>query len=145
MYSLFMHFPPPYIEKQSNMWIVLWMKLFGITICPFSLSLIEKVHSSKWVFRDKLCEKLDEINSGTTLQVYLWTFWAQSTDFDMLIDPLGQPKVTAGRDHCFRTSPYVLPHFSNLAKQNNRKQCSLLAWLWAWPSRSLMTSVLYII
>ena len=35
------------------------------------------------------------------------------------IDPLGQPKVTAGRDHCFRTyfqsvCPSVRPHFSNL-------------------------------
>ena len=41
------------------------------------------------------------------------------------IDPLGQPKVTAGRDYCFRTCMYVRPHFSNLEKQNNRKQCSL--------------------
>ena len=33
-------------------------------------------------------------------------------------------------------------HFSNLVKQNNRKRCSLLAWLWDWPSRSLMAPVL---
>ena len=60
-----------------------------------------------------------------------------------LIDLLGQPKVTAGSDHCFRTCcPSVLPHFSNLAKQNNRKQWSLLARLWVWPSESLMTPVL---
>ena len=61
------------------------------------------------------------------------------------IDPLGQTKVTAGRDHCFRKCcPYVRPHFSNLEKQNNRKQCSLLAWLWVWPSGSLMTPVLFL-
>ena len=35
-----------------------------------------------------------------------------------IVDPLGQPTVTAGKDHCFRTCcPYVHPHFSNLAKQ----------------------------
>ena len=42
-----------------------------------------------------------------------------------ILDPLGQPKVTAGRDHYFRTCcpsvrPYVrtsLPTFQNLAKQ----------------------------
>ena len=46
----------------------------------------------------------------------------------MLIDPFGQPKVTGGMDPCFRTCcPSVRPHFSNLEKQNNRKQCSLLA------------------
>ena len=40
----------------------------------------------------------------------------------MNIDPLGQPKVTAGRDHCFRTCcPSVRPHSSNLEKQKNRK------------------------
>ena len=49
-------------------------------------------------------------------------------EIDAPIDPLGQPKVTTGRDNCFRTCcPYVRPHFSNLEKQNNRKQCSLLA------------------
>ena len=59
-------------------------------------------------------------------------------------DPLGQPKVTAGRGHCFWTCcPYVHPHFSNLEKQNNRKQCSLQAWLWVWPSGSLMVPVLF--
>ena len=47
-------------------------------------------------------------------------------------DPLGRPSITAGWDHCFCTCrPYVRPHFSNLEKQNNRKQCSLLARLWA--------------
>ena len=40
------------------------------------------------------------------------------------IDPLGQPRVTAGSDHCFHTCcpsicPYVRPHFSKLLKQNN--------------------------
>ena len=35
--------------------------------------------------------------------------------------------------------PSVRPHFSNLEKQNFRKQCSLMAWLWIWPSGSLMT------
>ena len=55
-----------------------------------------------------------------------------------IFDPLGQPEVAAGRDHCF---PSVRPHFSNLAKQNNRKQCSLLARLWFWPSGSLLYSI----
>ena len=66
------------------------------------------------------------------------------------IDPLGQPKVTPGRYHCFRTccSSECLSvrsgnHFSNLEKQNNRKQWSLLACLWVWPSWSLMTPVLF--
>ena len=39
----------------------------------------------------------------------------------------------------------ITSHFSNLEKQNNRKQCSLLAWLWDWPSGSLMTPVLFYI
>ena len=38
--------------------------------------------------------------------------------------------------------PSVRPHISNLEKQNHRKQCSLLAWPWVWPSGSLMTPVL---
>ena len=58
-----------------------------------------------------------------------------------LFDPLGQPKVTVGRDHCFHTCPSVRPHFSNVEKRNNRKQCSLLAWLWVWSSGSSMTPV----
>ena len=41
------------------------------------------------------------------------------------IDPLGQPTVTADRDHCFRTRrPFVRPSvrtFQNLAKQNRVK------------------------
>ena len=47
------------------------------------------------------------------------------------IDPLGQPKVTAGRDHCFRTCfPSVRPSplFKSRKKINfKRKQCLLLA------------------
>ena len=70
----------------------------------------------------------------------------QNFQYYFTFDPLGQPQVTAGRDHCFRTCcPSVRPHFSNLEKQKNRKQCSLLAWLWVWPSGSLMTPVLFII
>ena len=51
------------------------------------------------------------------------------TDYRNLVDPLGQPKVKAGRDHCFRTCCLsVRPHFSNLDKQKkNRKQCLVLA------------------
>ena len=56
------------------------------------------------------------------------------------IDPLGQPKVIVFA-HIVR--PSVRPHFSNLEKQNNRKQYSLLAWLWVWLSGSLMTPVLF--
>ena len=49
-----------------------------------------------------------------------------------IFDPLGRPTVTAGSDHCFRTCcpsvrPYIHTYFSTLEKQNNRKQCSLLA------------------
>ena len=44
---------------------------------------------------------------------------------------------------CSSLRPYVRPHFSNLEKQNNRKQWSLLEWLWVWPSGSLMTPVLF--
>ena len=44
---------------------------------------------------------------------------------ESIIDPLGQPTVTAGSDHYFRTCcpsvrPFVRPHFSDLAKQDNR-------------------------
>ena len=60
------------------------------------------------------------------------------------IDPLGQPTITAGSDHCFHTwYPYVL-WFSQfeiwLITTNVKwKQCSLLERLWVWPSGSLMT------
>ena len=67
-----------------------------------------------------------------------------------IIYPLDQPKVTAGRDNCILTCcPSVRPSvrtsalFSNLEKQKTTKQCSLLAWLWIWPSGSLMTPVLF--
>ena len=42
--------------------------------------------------------------------------------------------------HCFRTCcPSVRPSpLFKSRKQNNRKQCSLLARLWVWPSGSLM-------
>ena len=58
-----------------------------------------------------------------------WIIWRLLS----YIDPLGQPKVVAGRIIVFAhvVRPYVRPHFSNPEKQNNRKQCSLLAWLWA--------------
>ena len=42
-------------------------------------------------------------------------------------DPLGQPKVTAGRDHCFRTCCPSVPTFQIFKTINNRKQCSLPA------------------
>ena len=44
------------------------------------------------------------------------------------IDPLGQPTVTVGRDHCFRTccpSVRLSPLFKS-RKTKQRKQCSLL-------------------
>ena len=40
--------------------------------------------------------------------------------------------------------PSVRPHISNVENQNNRKQCSLLAWPWVWPIGSLMTPVLFL-
>ena len=41
--------------------------------------------------------------------------------FEQFVDPLGQLKVTAGRDHCFRTCcPYV--RTSPLFKSRKRKQ-----------------------
>ena len=65
---------------------------------------------------------------------------------NLLADPLGQPTDTASSDHYFRTCcPSVRPHFSDLAKQNNRKQWSLLARVWVWSSGSLMTPVLVIL
>ena len=38
-----------------------------------------------------------------------------------VIDPLGRPTVTAGRDHCFCTCRPYVPTFQNLAKQNETK------------------------
>ena len=38
-----------------------------------------------------------------------------------MIDPLGQPKVMAGRDHCFCTCRPSTRTFQNLAKQNKAK------------------------
>ena len=55
-----------------------------------------------------------------------------------------------GSDNCFCTCrPSVLPSVRRVPTFQNktnfkRKQCSLLARLWAWPSGSLMTPVLYI-
>ena len=47
---------------------------------------------------------------------------ASDNYFSFEIDPLGQPTVTAGSDHCFCTCcPSVRPHFSNLAKQKLQK------------------------
>ena len=40
---------------------------------------------------------------------------------DSLVDPLGSPKVTAGRDHCFCTCCPSVPTFQNLAKRNKAK------------------------
>ena len=53
----------------------------------------------------------------------------------------------AGRDHCFRACClYVRPSpLYKSRKQNNRKQCSLLAWLWVLPSGSLMTPLLFLL
>ena len=50
-------------------------------------------------------------------------------DCAQYIDPLGQPTVTAGRDHCFRTClpfvrayvPSVPPHFSKYSKTKQSK------------------------
>ena len=52
-----------------------------------------------------------------------------------VLDPLDQPTVTTGIDHCFRTCPFymsVIAILQNLAKKTNvkRKQCSILAeWI----------------
>ena len=56
-------------------------------------------------------------------------------------NPKSRPVGIIVLAHVVRT--YVRPHFSNVARQNNRKQCSLLVWLWVWLSGSLMTPVLY--
>ena len=63
------------------------------------------------------CENSDR---STTGRVWINLLKVQrKTNVKILIDPLGQPKVMAGRDHCFRTCcPYVRPHFSNLEKTN---------------------------
>ena len=68
-------------------------------------------------------------------------------NLSVFIDPLGQPTaVTVGMDNCFfaiKCRPSVRQ--SPLFQQNKtkRKQCSLLARLWVWPSGSLVTPVLY--
>ena len=54
-------------------------------------------------------------------------------------NPKSQPVGIFVFAHVVR--PYVRPHFSSLEK-SNRKQHSLLAWLWVWPSGSLITPVL---
>ena len=114
-------------------------------------------HQIYWLFR--LCyfnnETISECANFFISLLKCAKFWLFCFAFyHAVIDPLGQPKVTAGRDNCFRTCcpsirpyvrPYVRPHFSNLEKQNNRKQCMLLAWLWVWPSGSLMTLVLLLL
>ena len=60
-----------------------------------------------------------------TVRLYDWSSLSQKDFCLVIIDPFGQPTVTAGRDHCFCTCPfvrtYVRPHFSNLAKQNKAK------------------------
>ena len=38
-----------------------------------------------------------------------------------LVDPLGRPTVTVGRDHCFCTCHPSVPTIHNLAKQNTAK------------------------
>ena len=56
-----------------------------------------------------------------------WYFLNRINDASKLlngaqIDPLGQPTVTAGRDHyCFCTCCPSVPTFQNLAKQNKAK------------------------
>ena len=64
--------------------------------------------------------------------IFSWTFLIHSTN------PQSRPVVIIVFSH---VRPYVHPHFSNIAKQNNRQQLSLLARLWIWPSGSLMTPV----
>ena len=66
-------------------------------------------------------------------------------------DPRGRPTVTAGSDNCFCTCrPFLRPSVRSSplfqSKTNfKRKQCSLVARLWVWPSGSLMTPVLYFV
>ena len=76
---------------------------------------------------------------GWQIKLHLFPFSVcDSTSFD----PLGRQTVTAGRDHYFHTCcPYV--RASPLFKPSKTKQqWSLLARLWVWQSRSLMTPVL---
>ena len=79
---------------------------------------------------------------------HIWIAFCSAKDTDICIfDPRGRPTVADGSDHCFCTCrPYVrtsVPTFQN--KTNfKRKQCSLLAILWVWPSGSLMTPVLFV-
>ena len=52
------------------------------------------------------------------------------TNIHIHIDPLGQPKVTAGRDHCFRTCcPYV-PTFQ--IQQNKTTENNVRYWRDYW-------------
>ena len=98
----------------------------------------------------KICKKNGKFNFlyRTPLIILSWkafyvNFWVSQTHGkkNQNFDPLGQPKVgIIVLAHVVR--PSVRPHFSNVEKRNNRKQCSLLSWLWVWPSGSLMTPVL---
>ena len=58
-----------------------------------------------------------------------------------VFDPLGQ-YIQSWPVGIIVFAHVIRPYFLNLAKLNNRKQCSLLARLWVWPSGSLMTPVL---
>ena len=77
-------------------------------------------------------------------------YWRLIYDHLLFYWSTGQPKVTVGRDHCFRTCcPFIrtyvrtsVPTFQNLTKQSEN---NVRYWrdYWVWPSGSLMTPVLY--
>ena len=53
-----------------------------------------------------------------------------------ITDPLGQPKVTAGRDNC-------CPSVPNFKSRKTKQQQTMFAnSVWVWPSGSLMTPFL---
>ena len=87
-----------------------------------------------------LCEK---ILHGRMSYKRIWIFIKPFCGSFLLIHSANpQSRLVGIIVFAYVVRPSVRPHFSNLAKQNNRKQCLLLAWLWVWPSGSLMTPVL---
>ena len=95
-----------------------------------------------------VCCHLFSVADMTRVNIWAWVNQkSKSNHLKISIDPLGQPSVPAGSDHCFRTCyPYV--RFQNLPKQNifqEKTMFTILARLWIWPSGSLMTPVLSIL
>ena len=65
-----------------------------------------------------------------------------SDPFDQT-NPKSRPVGIIVFAHIVRTSVRPSPLFQSRKTKQQKTICFLLAWLWVWPSGSLMTSVLY--